>query len=78
LNILGTKLKIENVYYCFYKADIGNEPLKKICNTPGCINPAHRRSRYEPEFIKTKVRSGFNRKLKPKSELSINEWLRHT
>jgi hypothetical protein len=76
ITVLDKRLNIENVYYCFYKADIGNFALKRICGTIGCVNPAHHKSRFEVETIKTKVRSGFNRKLKTKDELSTAEWLR--
>lgn len=48
LKIFGEYIKIENLYYAFYKADINNEPLKKLCNTSNCINPSHYRSSYEP------------------------------
>lgn len=50
LSVLGNSLKIENVYYAFYKADIHNEPLRKLCHTQNCINPAHYTSKYEPSL----------------------------
>jgi len=77
LVVLGKKLNIENVYYGFYKADIGNFALKRTCGTIGCVNPSHHRSRFEADMIRTQVRSGFNRKLKDLAELSTAEWLRH-
>lgn len=76
ITVFGKRLNIENVYYAFYKADVGNFALKRTCGTIGCVNPAHHKSRFEAEKVKTKVRSGFNRKLKYGSELSTAEWLR--
>lgn len=77
LRVLDRQLKIENVYYAFYKADIGNMTLKRICGTPGCVNPAHHKSKYESPHITKKVRSGFNNKLRSLDELSVAEWLRY-
>lgn len=76
ITVLGKRLNIENVYYNFFKGDIGNFSLKRICGTIGCVNPAHHKSRFEAETIKKKVQSGFNRKLKNMNELSTAEWLR--
>lgn len=76
LTIEGKKLKIENVYYAFFKADIGNNTLKRKCGTIGCVNPYHHRSRFETTDIMQKVRSGFNNKLKPVKEISNAEWMR--
>lgn len=50
LKLFNKNLKIQNVYYAFYKADLGDEPLKKICNSVNCTNPAHYKSKYEPKF----------------------------
>ena len=50
LKLFNKNLKIQNVYYAFYKADLGGEPLKKICNSVNCTNPAHYKSKYEPKF----------------------------
>lgn len=76
LTVNGKKLKIENVYYAFFKADIGNNTLKRTCGTIGCVNPYHHRSRFEASDIKQKVRSGFNNKLKFIEDVSNAEWLR--
>ena len=48
LKLFDRYVKIENVYYAFYKADLHNKPLKKLCVTTNCINPAHYSSSYEP------------------------------
>ena len=69
-------MKIENVYYAFFKADIGNNTLKRTCGTIGCVNPYHHRSRFEVSNIRQKVKSGFNNKLKSIEDLSNAEWLR--
>lgn len=71
------KLRIENVLYAFYKGDIGNFKLKRICQTIDCVNPAHHRSRFESPDVFKSVRTGFNRKLIKLSDLSEAEWLRH-
>jgi hypothetical protein len=57
LKIFEKYLKIQNVYYAFYKADLANEPLRKLCITQNCVNPAHYTSKYEPplraKYLKT-------------------------
>ena len=50
LRVFGKSIKIQNLYYAFYKADIGNEKLRKICCSENCTNPAHYKSNYEPKF----------------------------
>jgi hypothetical protein len=76
LTVSGKKLKIENVYYAFFKADVGNSSLKRTCGTIGCVNPYHHRSRFERSDITKRVRSGFNNKLKFIKDISNEEWLR--
>ena len=76
LTINGKKLKIENVYYGFFKADIGNHALKRICGTIGCVNPCHHVSRFETPLITKKTRAGLNKKLMSADELSDTQWLR--
>lgn len=76
LTIKNRKLKIENVYYAFYKADIGNAPLKKICRNPNCVNPGHLKSKYEPPGIEKLTRAGFSRKKTKITDLSDAEWLK--
>jgi hypothetical protein len=76
LKINGKKLKIENVYYAFFKGDIGNHTLKRICGTIGCVNPCHHVSRFETPLITNKTRAGLNKKLIPLEELSDTQWLR--
>ena len=76
LTINKKKMRIENVLYAFYKADIGNFKLKRICRTIGCVNPAHHRSRFESSDIFKSVRIGYTRKTTPISDLSDAQWLR--
>jgi hypothetical protein len=76
LRLEGKRLKIENVYYAFFKADIGNNTLKRTCCTIGCVNPYHRRSRFEASDIRQRVKSGFNNKLKFVEDVSNAEWER--
>lgn len=76
LTINGKKLKIENVYYAFFKGDIGNHTLKRICGTIGCVNPCHHVSRFETPLITNKTRVGLNKKLTSVDELSDTQWLR--
>lgn len=78
LRIYGKRLNIENVYYAFFKADIGNFKLKRICGTMGCVNPNHLVSRFETPAITKRVRSGFNRKFKNIEELTDDQWCRYT
>lgn len=78
LTIYGKRLKIENVYYAFFKADVGNFRLKRICGTPACVNPNHLVSRFETPAIKKKVRAGFNRKFKDLGDLTDDQWCRYT
>lgn len=61
--------------YAFYKGDIGNYKLKRICNKIDCVNPAHHRSRFESSDIFKSVRTGFQRKLTKLSDLSDSQWL---
>lgn len=68
-------LRIENVLYAFYKGDIGNFKLKRICQTIGCVNPAHYRSRFESPDVFKSVRVGFNRKTTKLTDLSDSQWL---
>jgi hypothetical protein len=68
-------LRIENVLYAFYKGDIGNFKLKRICQTMGCVNPAHYRSRFESPDVFKSVRIGFNRKMTKLTDLSDSQWL---
>lgn len=75
IHIKGKKLRIENIIYAFYKADIGNFRLKRICNTVGCVNPAHHRSRFESPDVFKSTRTGFNRKHTTLSDLSDTQWL---
>ena len=76
VTIKNRKLSIENVYYAFYKADIGNAPLKKICRNPQCVNPGHLKSQHEPPGIEKHTRSGFSRKKTLSKDLSPAEWLK--
>lgn len=78
LKVQGKILNIENILYAFYKADIGNFVLKRICPTVGCVNPNHHRSRFESPDITKRVRTGFNRTLKEVAELTDDEWQRLT
>ena len=78
LRVKDKTLNIENILYAFYKADIGNFALKRICPTVGCVNPAHHRSRFEAPNITKKVRTGFSRTLKEITELTDDEWRRLT
>ena len=75
LTIEQKRLRIENVLYAFYKGDIGNFKLKRICKTLNCVNPAHHRSRFESPDVFKSVRTGFNRRLTKLSELSDAQWL---
>ncbi len=68
-------LRIENILYAFYKADIGNFKLKRICQTVGCVNPAHHRSRFESSDVFKSVRFGYNRKHIKMTELPDSHWL---
>ena len=70
------KLKIENIYYGFYKADIGNFCLKRICGTIGCVNPTHLKSRFEQPNITRTIRTGFTRKPTKIADLTDSEWLK--
>jgi hypothetical protein len=78
LTIEKKRIRVENVLYGFYKADIGNYKLKRICGTINCINPAHHRSRFESTDIFKSVRIGFNRKTTPMDELSDAQWLQQS
>lgn len=69
--------KPENLLYAFYKGDIGNSVLKRICNNLNCFNPHHMRSRFEPTQISKKVRVGFNKKYHSLDELTDTQWLKH-
>lgn len=75
IRIKGRKLRVENMIYAFYKGDIGNFRLKRICNTVDCVNPAHHRSRFESPDVFKSVRTGFNRKHTKLSDLSDTQWL---
>jgi hypothetical protein len=75
LTINKKKMRIENVMYAFYKSDIGNFKLKRICRTVGCVNPAHHRSRFESPDIFKSVRIGYTRRTTPITELSDAQWL---
>jgi hypothetical protein len=74
LTVDNRKLTIQNVFYAFYKGDIGNAPLKRLCTTLNCVNPAHNKSRYEPAQLTQQVRRGFNRKITKVEELTDNQW----
>jgi len=76
LTVLNRRLKIENVYYAFFKADIGNSTLKRKCGTIGCVNPYHHISRFDPTDINQYIRTGFNRTLKNIQDLPTGDWLR--
>ena len=76
VTVNGKKLRIENLLYAFYKGDIGNFKLKRICRTVGCVNPAHHRSRFESSDIFKSVRVGFRREHKDIDKLSDTEWLK--
>ncbi len=76
LTVLDKKLRIENVYYAFFRGDIGNSALKRTCGTIGCVNPYHHVSRFETSHITKKIRAGFNRKFKDVKDVSDAEWLR--
>jgi len=76
LFVQGKKLKIENIFYGFFKADIGNFCVKRICGTIGCVNPAHLKSRFEQPAISKKVRAGFKRKNTDIKDLSDSDWLK--
>ena len=78
LLVEGQKLKIENIYYSFYKGDIGDERLRRTCITPECVNPLHLRSRFEHTDITKTVRAGFNRKKVKLKDLSDSEWLKQS
>lgn len=75
IHIKNKKLRVENMLYAFYKGDVGNFKLKRICNTIGCVNPAHHRSRFESPDIFKSVRAGFQRKRIEFSDLSESQWL---
>ncbi len=77
IQIETKRYNIENVLYAFYKADIGNYRLKRICTTIGCINPAHHKSRFEQSCIKKKVLFGYNRELTSLNQLPDTNWLQH-
>jgi hypothetical protein len=70
------RLRVENVLYAFYKGDIGNYKLKRICRTVGCVNPAHHRSRFESPDIFKSVRVGYNRKHTDIKNVSDAVWFR--
>lgn len=70
------KLRVENILYAFYKGDIGNYKLKRICRTVGCVNPAHHRSRFESLDIFKSVRVGYNRKHMDIKNVSDAVWFR--
>lgn len=76
LTVFNKRLRIENVYYAFFKADVGNSTLKRKCGTIGCVNPYHHVSRFDPTDIKHYVRSGFNKTFKNIQNISTGEWLR--
>jgi len=76
LTIEGKKLNIENIFYGFYKADIGNFCIKRVCGTVTCVNPMHLRSRFEQPDITKRVRAGFNRKNTDIRDLSDSDWLK--
>ncbi len=78
LTIYGRRLRIENVYYAFFKGDVGNFRLKRICGTLGCVNPSHLVSRFETPKITKKVRTGFNRKFEDLKDLSDDQWRRYS
>ena len=69
-------INIEGNYYGFYKADIGNFCLKRICGTIGCVNPAHLKSRFEQPNITKTIRAGFTRKPTKIADLTDSEWLK--
>lgn len=77
LKIEGKNMKIENIYYAFFKGDVGNHTLKRICGTIGCVNPCHHVSRFETPLITKKTRVGLNKKLTSIQDLSDTQWLRH-
>jgi len=76
LTIKKKRYRIENIYYNFFKGDQGNFALKRKCGTIGCVNPAHHRSRFERDDIKTTIRYGFNRKTTTLQDLSDAQWLK--
>jgi len=75
IHIKNRKLRIQNLLYAFYKGDIGNFKLKRICNTIDCVNPAHHRSRFESPNVFKSVRAGFQRKITKLADLSDSQWL---
>jgi hypothetical protein len=79
-NINKSKIKgyaIKNIIYAFYKGDIGNKVLKNTCGFKDCLNPAHIKSRFEPDQITKRVRVGFSRKYVKISDLTDDQWLRY-
>jgi hypothetical protein len=69
-------IKAENLYYALYKADINNKILKTTCGDKDCVNPSHKKSRYEQPTIKKTVTSGYNRKRTDFTKISDAQWLR--
>lgn len=77
LNIAGARRDIKNVYYSFFKGDVGTSSLKQKCISRNCVNPAHHKSQFEQEHIETQVVVGFNREKVQLRKLSPSRWLTH-
>ncbi len=69
-------VKAESLYYALYKADIGNSVLKTTCENKNCVNPNHKKSRYEQTSLNKTVTTGFNRKKTDLTKISDAQWLR--
>lgn len=69
-------IKAENLYYALYKADISNNVLKTLCQNKSCVNPSHKKSRYEKPTLNKTVTSGFNRKKLDFTKIPDAQWLR--
>jgi hypothetical protein len=69
-------VRAENLYYALYKADINNSILKTTCGNKECVNPSHKKSRYEKPSLNKTVTSGFNRKRTDFTKIPDAQWLR--
>lgn len=76
IKVKNRTFKVENLFYAFYKGDIANAVLKPICADKNCVNPAHRRSRFEKTTINKVVTSGFNRRKVDFTKIPDAQWLR--
>lgn len=76
VKVNNRSFKAENLFYAFYKGDIANAILKSICADKTCVNPAHKRSRFEKPTINKTVTSGFNRRKVDFTKIPDAQWLR--